>query len=67
MPNQVLSEVETDDQCEALLHSPRQPMVEEQELSDFHKDFLIRYMEVELKRQERVARNFLREQNNNIT
>jgi hypothetical protein len=56
-----MEQIETDDQCEALLHSPLQPMVEEQELSDFHKDFLIRYMEVELKRQERVSQNFLRE------
>ena len=33
---------------------------DEQELSDFHKDFLIRYMQVELERQERASASFLK-------
>jgi hypothetical protein len=32
---------------------------DDQELSDFHKDFLMRYMEVEIERQERASASFL--------
>jgi hypothetical protein len=34
---------------------------DDQELSDFHRDYLIRYMEVELERQERASASFLKE------
>lgn len=32
----------------------------EQDLSDFHKDFLVRYMEIELKRQQLASDMFLK-------
>jgi hypothetical protein len=34
---------------------------EEQELSEFHKDFVIRWMDFELKRQQLVSDAFLKE------
>lgn len=39
---------------------------EQQDLSDFHRDFLVRYMEVELKKQELASDRFLRERTHRV-
>jgi hypothetical protein len=41
-----------------------QKIPEVEEISDFHSDFMRRYVECELKRQELVSEQFLRERSN---
>jgi hypothetical protein len=54
-----MNEEEIDDRCEASLHSPHQPLVDERDtLSDSHRDYMARYVQFEILRLERTSASF---------